>query len=284
MRLSDLTSAGIEEIHRAFIDAFSDYDVPLQLSQDALAEMLLRRGYDAASSVGVYEGDRLVAFTLNGVGQFRGSLTAYDTGTGVCRAYRGKGLTPAMLELALSQLAARGVTQYLLEVLTTNEKAERIYRRAGFEIVRELQCWSFEKHTRGESRQKSINVVDNLDFEMLSRFMDLEPSWQNSGDSIRRSNEEKLYLTAGENGRIVGYAVLYPGSGDVPQLAVDHAWRRRGIGRALLIEACSLAEPGRLRLINVDDRSKEVREFLERCGAEPFVRQFEMSRPIVTSI
>lgn len=284
MKYGDLTSVGIDEIHDAFIDAFSDYDVPFSISRDDLTEMLLRRGWDPSSSVGVFDGDLLVAFTLNGIGIYQGLATAYDSGTGVRRGYRGRRLADAMLSFALERLATRGVSQYVLEVLTTNRKAEAIYRRAGFGLVRELQCWTFERDDRGEQPGVSMRHAHEADLERLSRFMDIAPSWQNTVDSIRRSAARKVILTAEVDRRTAGYAVLYPGSGDLPQLAVGTEFRRRGIGRALLNEAACRADEGRLRIINVDDRATGVRTFLENCGAVRFVRQFEMSRAIFTSI
>ena len=52
--------------------------------------------------------------------------------------------------------------------------------------------------------------------------------------------------------------------------------RRRGLGRALLNEvARAVGKP--LRIMNIEDRFEE---FLQRCGAEKFVRQIEMVRSI----
>lgn len=50
--------------------------------------MLIRRGYESRLSFAAFADGEIVAFTLNGVGQFNGIPTAYDTGTGTVKDYR----------------------------------------------------------------------------------------------------------------------------------------------------------------------------------------------------
>ena len=61
-----LRAADFDEIHRAFVEAFSDYVVPMKPAPEALREMFTRRGWVPEFSSGVFEGKRLVAFTING--------------------------------------------------------------------------------------------------------------------------------------------------------------------------------------------------------------------------
>lgn len=48
-------------------------------------------------------------------------------------ALRGQGLGPRVLDFALEQAAALGIATLHLEVETANERALRLYRKAGFE-------------------------------------------------------------------------------------------------------------------------------------------------------
>lgn len=280
MKFADLSNCSLEIIHDAFLDAFSDYVVPIQLSMEQLGSMLERRGYDPAISVGVFDGDRLVAFTLNGSGVHRGLLTVYDTGTGVRRSHRGQRLTRAMFEWVEKRLAPRRFGQYILEVITSNRRAGSIYEEIGFETVRELQCWHV-RPTPDEQRPMAgvlIQISEDLDWNQARTFCDVLPSWQNSTDSIRRSRDARFLLRAEAGGAFVGYAVVFPASGDLPQLAVHPAWRRRDIGGSLLSHAASLSGSGELRVINVDDSVPGPRLFLQRRGGKAGVRQFEMRK------
>ena len=54
--------------------------------------MLKRRGYNPQLSFAAFDNDEIVAFTLNGTGTFNGVLTAYDTGTGTIKQYRGQSI------------------------------------------------------------------------------------------------------------------------------------------------------------------------------------------------
>jgi ribosomal protein S18 acetylase RimI-like enzyme len=298
VNLKDLTDTPLKLIHDAFLDAFSDYVVPLQLSIAQLESMLARRGYNPSLSVGVFDDETLVAFTLNATGRHCGLNTIYDTGTGVRPSHRGRNLTRAMLAWTIERLPP-SMEQYLLEVISTNVKAFTIYRNAGFEIVREFQCWQL---TRGldasegvggnsqptthnpepDGRRVEIRETDDLDWDRVAVFRDAVPSWQNSEASIRRSIDSKVMLEAVIDGQIVGFGVIYPASGDLPQLAVHPRWRRLGIGRALLQRVASLSEAPVLRIINVDDSVLATRQFLQQSGAERTVRQFEMSKLIET--
>ncbi|MBU2574672.1 MAG: hypothetical protein KKH28_11410 [Elusimicrobia bacterium] len=61
---------------------------------------------------------------------------------------------------------------------------------------------------------------------------DREPSWQNSSDSLSRYPGALFKAGAFSGSRLVGYGVIKPRTGDIPQLAVGRNWRRRGAGSA----------------------------------------------------
>ena len=99
----------------------------------------------------------------------------------------------------------------------------------------------------------------------------MTPSWQNDVPSILRANEPYVILGDEDAG-----AVVFPSNGDVALLAVKPEARHHGRGRALLAEvARAVGKP--LRIMNVEDR---FAGFLEKCGAEKFVRQLEMVRSL----
>jgi len=80
--IKTLTGISIEQIHEAFTKAFADYVEPFDLTYEQLKYMIERRGYNPDISLGAFNENELVAFTLNGIGEWNGELTAYDTGTG----------------------------------------------------------------------------------------------------------------------------------------------------------------------------------------------------------
>ena len=53
MVIRPLSASDFDTVHAAFVDAFSDYVVPLSPTREQLAEMITRRGWVPEASVGV---------------------------------------------------------------------------------------------------------------------------------------------------------------------------------------------------------------------------------------
>jgi ribosomal protein S18 acetylase RimI-like enzyme len=265
MVIRPLTAADFDAVHAAFVAAFSDYVVPFSPTREQLSEMFTRRGWVPEASIAAFDGDQIVAFTLNGVEGDR----AYDTGTGVVPTHRRHGLGRKVMRACYSVLRERGCSEYVLEVLEANERAYALYLAEGFVVSRGLQCWKFE--AQGLTGSEALSPCA---FEPLSLWHDVQPSWQNSSASIARAIDTHVTL-----GNDDGYVIVFPNTGDVPQLAVRPEARRKGLGTRLLHAAASLAGKP-LRIMNVDDRDLGIAAFLEHAGATRFVRQLEMTRSL----
>ncbi|HET7434934.1 MAG TPA: GNAT family N-acetyltransferase, partial [Thermoanaerobaculia bacterium] len=126
-------------MHRAFVEAFSDYVVPFAPSREQLGEMLTRRGYVPEASVAAFDGDRIVAFTLNGVDGER----AYDSGTGVVPSHRRQRFGERIMQASFDVLRGRGCREYLLEVIESNAAAHALYVKLGFRETRRFDCWRY---------------------------------------------------------------------------------------------------------------------------------------------
>jgi len=266
MVIRPLTDGDFEAVHAAFAAAFSDYVVPFSPTREQLREMFTRRGWIAEASAGAFDNSQLVAFTLNGIEGNRG----YDTGTGVVPTHRRHGLGREVMRASYPLLRERGCSEYVLEVLEANERASALYLAEGFVVSRGLQCWKFE--AQGLTGSEALSPCA---YEPVSLgWWDVQPSWQNSTTSITRARDEHVTLGNGD-----GYVVVFPNTGDVPQLAVRPEARRRGLGTRLLHAAASLAGKP-LRIMNVDERDHGIAAFLENAGATRFVRQLEMTRSL----
>jgi ribosomal protein S18 acetylase RimI-like enzyme len=268
MVIRPLAASDFDAVLEAFNAAFSDYVLPLTLTREQLAEMLRRRGWIPEVSIAAFEGDRIVALTLNAIEETR----AYDTGTGVVPTHRRQGLGRAMMLRSIDVLRDRGCTSYVLEVIETNEKAVGLYVSLGFRETRGLQCWRYEsQRLTGAHAHSDDDPVSLCGYEPVSpAWGDIHPSWQNTNASIARATDP--HLTLGDED---GYAILFPATGDLAQLAVRPEARRRGIGTRLLREAAARSTQP-LRIMNVDDCDAGITRFLEAAGAKRTVRQLEM--------
>jgi ribosomal protein S18 acetylase RimI-like enzyme len=259
-----LLAADFDEIHRAFVEAFSDYVVPMKPAPEALREMFTRRGWAPELSSGIFDGDRLVAFTINGLD----GTSGYDTGSGVIPSHRRRGLARQTMEHSIELLRKAGATRYVLEVLEPNVAAAALYREVGFAETRRLDCWTLVVL----ERTGDIEDPNPLPEGERGLWWDVQPSWQNSTASILRARDRHVVLGDGDS-----YAIVFPSTGDVPQFAVRREARRRGLGTRLLQDAAAAAGKP-LRLINVDARDEGIAAFLAALGAQRFVRQIEMER------
>ncbi|WP_330695028.1 GNAT family N-acetyltransferase [Lacrimispora sp.] len=129
-----LNKTSIETLHEAFRNAFSDYQVEMNLSIETFKQMLQRRGYAPEISIGAFENVRLVGFVLNGLRSFNGKTTVYDIGTGVIIDYRRQGVTSNMLLNVKEILKEKQIEQYLLEAIRSNASAIQLYKKEGFKI------------------------------------------------------------------------------------------------------------------------------------------------------
>lgn len=282
-KIRSLAQTGFDELFAAFREAFKDYDI--QLHKHELEIMLSRRGFVPELSFGAFYNERLVSFTLNGIGTFNGICTAYDTGTGTVEAFRGKGLASHIFQHSIPELKNAGIRQYLLEVLQHNTKAVSVYQKMGFKVNREFNYF-VEKAEN--IRPRPAGLPDGYQLrpvglelkEQMSALHDFVPSWQNSFESVaRRMNDFVIRGVFAEN-TLIGYCIFEPDSGDITQLAVAQAHRNRGIAACLIREAISINKHPNLKLINTDVSQEDVTRWAASIGLTLRGQQFEMSREI----
>ena len=280
MEIQSLEHIDFDRLHRGFQAAFCDYAI--SFDKEELRSMLERRGYVPRLSFAAFEGDEIVAFTLNAIGTFEGVATAYDTGTGTSPAWRGRGLAGEIFARALPHLRQEGVGQYLLEVLRSNGAAIEVYRRMGFEVARELDCFRQSVDEIAPCHAAPCRVVE-VDAERVAEVrtvLDFRPSWQNGIESIVRGRRGLVCLGAFDGAILAGYSVFDPVTGDVAQIAVRPEARRRGVASQLLGEAVARMKAAAVKVLNVDARDSAMHSFLANRNIAPAANQLEMIRVI----
>ncbi len=269
------------QLYSTFIKAFSDYAVKMQPSKEQFFEMLTRRGVRYDLSVGAFSGHQLIGFNLNALDLWKGRLTVYDTGTGVTPEYRGQGIASQIFAFSFPKLKQVSAQQYILEVIDTNVSAIRVYEKVGFREVRKLESFKLSGGvTRGPVEELTgvdLRIESKPDWELFQSFWDWEPSWQNSINSIKRSLDSKVLVCAFSEGCCVGYGIVYTSNGDIPQLAIDKGYRRRGIGTRLLQSLEMQIKSEQIgRMINIDASAEGTLGFCEAVGMRKIVNQHEM--------
>ncbi|MFV0243079.1 MAG: GNAT family N-acetyltransferase [Lacrimispora sphenoides] len=271
-----LNDANIETLHEAFRNAFSDYQVEMNLPIETFKQMLQRRGYAPEISIGAFKDDRLVGFVLNGLRNLNGKTTVYDIGTGVIIDYRRQGVTSNMLLNVKEVLKQNQIEQYLLEVIQSNTSALQLYKKEGFKIRRNFSCYKIDKKSYAPVKNHKVEHTDQMAWEQLSEFWDFEPSCQNSFDSVNAVSKEFLYSIVHYDNTIAGYGIINKKTGDIPQIAVKKVYRGKGIGRSIVTDLIENTESQKISTLNVDDESKCMKDFLIKSGFAPTVSQYEM--------
>lgn len=283
MEIKSLAKTDFETIIKAFSQAFADYDI--QLNAEELKTMWKRRGFNPGLSFAAFEGSTIVAFTLNGIGDFNGIKMAYDTGTGTLPAYRGQGLATKIFEYSIPYLKKANINYYLLEVLQHNTKAVSVYRNIGFEVTRELNYffWTSEEINNQIKDSATPCTIEKINIEKhpsVSEFWDFYPSWQNSFESIRRTSEDFISIGAFIDKKLAGYCIFAPDSGDITQIAVHKPFRRKEIASFLLHEASQLNKAAKTKLLNTDISCTSIVAFLKAKNIDIAGKQFEMIKNI----
>ncbi len=270
-------------LFEAFNEAFRDYE--MQLNKEEMHTMLNRRGFNPKLSFGAFDGNKIIAFTFNGIGMFNNIKTAYDTGTGTLKEYRGQGLASKIFTHSIPFLKQANISQYLLEVLQHNTKAVSVYRKLGFTISREFNYFvqgneAIKLMAKDIPLNYHLQQIDLSYRDAMIECWDFSPSWQNAFEAIDRKREVFNMVGAFNAQELIGYCIFEPHSGDVTQLAVNKAHRRKGIATGLIKEVLLSNQHNSVKAINTLIECESITGFLLSNSIELKGTQFEMIKQL----
>ena len=276
-----LRSEQFAAIHSTFLEGFADYIIKFELTERQFQNHIILNGVDLNRSAGCFDADRPVGVSLNGFGNWEGRATVYDAGTTVIPEYRRRGASRSMFDWMIPMFSAEGYKQFLLEVITHNDPAVRLYEQLGFRRTRELLLLeaeptvSLDRPSPADIEIREIHRHEDIPFAI---FWDGKPSWQNSLDAIERSIKMKRLLGAFVGNECVGYIIF--SAGRLSQLAVHRDHRRKGIASRLLLEMQRDASGQKLHVINLDEAMTESVVFFQNRGFKKVLAQFEMLKDL----
>ena len=251
------------------------------MTQEQFAQRLARDAVQMELSAAAFHDDRMIGFYINGIGEWQGRQTAYDAGTGVIPSYRKRGIARNLFEFIVPRLKEASVSQYLLEVITTNTPAVLLYRKIGFVETRQLAVFRSDERIKTVKDPKGVSIrqVQQPDWKLFESFWDGYPSWQNSVAAIRRVEDRMVVVGAYQDEQCVGYGAVYRPSALLMQLAVASRHRRKGIGAAIMTSLQREVE-GLLKTNNVDVEMQSAMAFYQALGFKEALRQFEMIKEL----
>ena len=275
MNIISLENTSTYQILNAFNLAFSDYMIPLRLSQEQLERKFVAEDIDLSLSMGVIVDGELIGFVLHACREIEGSKVLYNGGTGVVPKYRGNRLTQKMYQFIRAALISNGITKVTLEVIAENAAAIHIYEKIGFRKTRTLNCYKgkmlkLEKNEVVEIQKSSICQITPY-----TNYCDRLTTWQNELATASNIEKDMTNFVAILNNEIVGYLVYQQKSKKILQLAVAREARNRGIASSLLSNLETIDSDAQI-VTNIDVGNNSLNTFLQRRGMELFLKQYEM--------
>lgn len=275
MEIKSLKGIDHKAILTVFNESFSDYFVPLKLTEEQLTSKMMVDKTDLELSVGVFENDKLIAFMLHGLDHLNHQTIVYNGGTGVIPKKRGSGITKQMYLFNLPILEKKGVDKIILEVISKNAQAIKSYKSSGFRTIRELACYKGIFIPAKTNEAIDLKELQSYPWEEMESFWDIQPTWQNSKNAVDQLKTGNYSLGAYFQNQLVAYVIYNPKSQRIQQIAVHQDFRKKGIASSLL---AGLAKKygNTFSVINVDKKAKNITGFFDSLGFENFLDQLEM--------
>ena len=188
---------------------FSEYVVPMQMTEAALAEHLDVNAIDLGCSQVLADPDQdpPVAFALIA----RRADEAWVGGVGTAPACRGRGLGERVLRAGVNAAAERGCGVVWLEVITTNRAAIALYEKLGFDHVRDLIVWSLPAPATPDAPPGARQVELMPAHDWIAAHRATREPWQRSDGALARQADrgDRLHAWVVERGGdIVAAAIV----------------------------------------------------------------------------
>lgn len=269
--LSFTSAAGLslEALAELFTRSFADYFYPGITSAQTLARRVASENIDLLRSVVLRVDDEPAGVALLA----RRGERSWCGGFGVTLPHRGKGYAHALAQALIKEAREAGAERFSLEVLTRNERALRVYERAGLKIVRRLLILSWRPDdSGGPTTPDRLEEADPAEL-VLGQFAALHPvpaAWQREPAALLALPELRG-LALREGGTTLAYAIVQ-GEG---ALRLQDFGARDATSAARLIAALQ-AQAGGITSVNEPAESPLTPAFL-RAGFLVADEQHEMT-------
>jgi GNAT superfamily N-acetyltransferase len=202
-------------------EGFQGYFLDMTVTFDRFLTRLTSEGISPEHSLIAFSKGTPVGFLLNAFRTNGDRKLAWNGGTGVIPAMRGKGVGKALVAAALDLYAAEKVNIALLEAIAGNDSAITLYKRFGYEVIDELTFLQTDEPLKPfvSSRLDSYGVetVAPAAVRSLTFYRELSP-WQTQWQSLAMTNGAAVIVSE-SGGSPVGYALFKKKFDDQGKLA-----------------------------------------------------------------
>lgn len=236
LRFVPLDQFPLTEIAAVLGRGYEGYMVPLRFTAAALSTRLRRdhvdltQSYLIADASGREHGAMLVA---------RRGREARIAAIGLAPESRGRGLGRQAMARATEDAVRRGDHRIVLEVISSNDPARRLYESCGFTPLRSLVGYTWQGPSSSESGEPPLpgSAAEACDLDqVLGPLLDAYPpsaSWQTAPVSFAAATLPLLAFRSAD-----GAVALVEPAGErmcLLALAVAPERRRQGVARAFML-------------------------------------------------
>lgn len=239
----------------AFALAFEGYFVPVADDPTALAARIRTEQIDLAASFVVEAEGEIAGLCL----MARRGHQCRVAGMGVAPAWRGRGVSGAIMQHLLDEARSRGERDVLLEVIEGNAPAVRLYEKSGFVKTRRLVGYTAESLP---AHPDPLTEITSSEFALAVGPDALDAPWQVHPATL-------MALTAPTRAFRLGAAMavvsILPEAGHLRALYVSESSRRNGEARKLLY-ALAATFPGRRWSVPPLWPEEQTSTFMQQSG------------------
>jgi ribosomal protein S18 acetylase RimI-like enzyme len=272
VRQTTLATLDSTSLTAAFNTVYTDYVVPLSMTEPQLAQHVANNDIDLEHSpLWLAEDGRVVGLAALGVRGARGWIGGF----GVAPQWRGQGLSHQFTVATLTVARELGLRTVQLEVITTNPRAIRAYQRGGFAITRDLRILVHAADAPPPTAPRSAHVVEADARALLRRELadrPVPPPWQREPVALARG-ADPLALALGSSAAPRAWLIYSLGAQSV---TIGELVAGDAADAHTLLGALAYDYPGRtVSLLNepADDPTNGV---FDALGFNEILRQHEM--------
>lgn len=262
-------------LHKAFVEAFSDYFVSFQPTIDQFERRIIDKLHIHPSlSKLAWVNGQIVGFGLHTLNSYEGLKTLYNGGTGVIPSLRLNRIAFGLLDHVAKQASEMKTERILLEVIDKNDAGINLYKSLNYEERRIVKCFRLSEKVKSDLKiDFLLSSALKPEYSTLTSF---EPTFLDCTDQLKYNLKNEIILEAVIDGALVGFAIFQPRLGRISQIAVDENQRGNGIGRSILQKVQKLSSVKDLTIMNIPENEVDTILALKSIGFQNDVNQIEM--------
>ncbi len=278
MEIRHFSDSWLLPLHKAFISAFSENEVPFNPSRKHFEKRILYKlNISRQLSAIAIENNEILGFTLHTHNYYGGESTIYNGGMGIVPQERRNSIGLQLFEFCYPRFKETNAKRVILEVITTNKPALSFYEKMGFTFTQTFKCYkNSSPNFSSYNKDVAVHEVDDWNPRRYRHMKSFEPSFIDSDEQIPYNIRNEIILEAKDDDQRVGFIILQPETGRISQFAIDVEARGKGIGKRLLRESLRFCKRNELTILNIPESERETNEGLIAMGFKNQVDQYEM--------